>query len=243
MYMAHERREYILRLLEERGRVRSAALALDLGVTDETIRTDLVLLQKKGLLRRVHGGAVHLPAGRPGRSTLSAYELRLAEEAAQNLREGQSIYLDDTRLSLALAVVLEETPCTLITGSARLLHALAAARGQKRRILCPGGELVGRLLDSPAARNGFRSLPLDAAFLVPDSLSPTEVGYLDPVRAAWAQLAAEKAGRVMVAASDKSFAAEAPHRFACHPDLLLVPGEPPPAFGQIPRRVVPSPID
>ncbi len=243
MYMAHERREYILRLLEERGRVRSAELALDLEVTDETIRTDLVLLQKKGLLRRVHGGAVHVPVDRPGRSALSSYELRLAEEAVQELRSGQSIYLDDTRLSFALATVLEETPCTLITNSARLLHALSASQGQERRVLCPGGVLVGRWLDSPTARELFRRLPLDVAFLAPDSLSPKEVGYLNPMRAAWAQLAAEKAGRVIVAASDKSFAAEAPHRFACRPHLLLTPGEPPPAFGQIPQRVLSLPSD
>lgn len=48
MYMAHERRQYILRLLQQRGRIRSAELAQELGVTDETIRIDLVLMQKRG---------------------------------------------------------------------------------------------------------------------------------------------------------------------------------------------------
>ena len=57
MYVAQERRAYILRLLQQRGSIRSASLARELGVTDETIRTDLVDLQAQGLLQRVHGGA------------------------------------------------------------------------------------------------------------------------------------------------------------------------------------------
>lgn len=239
MYMAHERREYILRLLEERGRVRSAALALDLGVTDETIRTDLVLLQKKGLLRRVHGGALRIPFARGGRSPFSDEERGLAEAAAKELRPGGWVYLDDARLSLALAAELEDKPCTLVTPSTRLLHALSPAR-EKRRVVCPGGELTGRLLDSAAARAFFRTLPLDAAFLAPDSLSPEEAGYLDPVRAAWGQLAVEKAEKVILAASDRSFAADASCRFACRPELLLTSGKLPAAFSSIPHRLIPS---
>lgn len=240
MYMAHERREYILRLLEERGRVRSAALALELGVTDETIRTDLVLLQKKGLLRRVHGGALRVPSARAGRPAFSEYERRLAAAAVRELRPGGWVYLDDARFSLALAAELEETPCTLATPSARLLHALSPSQG-KRKVFCPGGELVGHLLDSPSARALFLTLPVEVAFLAPDSLSPEEAGYLDPVRAAWGRLAAERAEKLVLVASERSFAADAPYRFACRPELLLAPEEPPTAFRHIPRRLVLGP--
>ena len=41
MYVPHERRARILRLLSERGVLRTADLAEELGVTDETVRTDL----------------------------------------------------------------------------------------------------------------------------------------------------------------------------------------------------------
>ena len=57
MYVAQERRAYILRILQQRGSIRSATIARELGVTDETIRTDLVDMQAQGLLLRTHGGA------------------------------------------------------------------------------------------------------------------------------------------------------------------------------------------
>ncbi|MBR2145626.1 MAG: DeoR/GlpR transcriptional regulator, partial [Akkermansia sp.] len=60
MYVAKERRAYILRLLQQQGSLHSATLARELGVTDETIRTDLVAMQNQGLLKRTHGGAEYI---------------------------------------------------------------------------------------------------------------------------------------------------------------------------------------
>ncbi|WP_440711606.1 DeoR/GlpR family DNA-binding transcription regulator [Herbiconiux sp. YIM B11900] len=55
---AVERHEQISDLLASSGRVTVADLAVSLGVTPETVRRDLDLLEKEGVLRRVHGGAV-----------------------------------------------------------------------------------------------------------------------------------------------------------------------------------------
>ena len=65
------RHEHILRELELRGSVRAAAVAQDLGVTEVTIRRDLIDLEKLGKLARVHGGAISVAAPaepRPGRA-------------------------------------------------------------------------------------------------------------------------------------------------------------------------------
>src|SRR3954469_15769232 len=51
----------IATLVAERGRVGVAAVAEEFGVTTETVRRDLAGLERAGMLRRVHGGAV--PAG------------------------------------------------------------------------------------------------------------------------------------------------------------------------------------
>ncbi|WP_363339632.1 DeoR/GlpR family DNA-binding transcription regulator [Herbiconiux sp.] len=55
---AIERHERIGVVIGSRGRVTVAELAESLGVTSETVRRDLDLLERQGLLRRVHGGAV-----------------------------------------------------------------------------------------------------------------------------------------------------------------------------------------
>ena len=57
-----ERKERILAILENRGRVLSAQLVQDLQVSEDTIRRDLKELAEAGLLKRVHGGA--LPVAR-----------------------------------------------------------------------------------------------------------------------------------------------------------------------------------
>ena len=51
-------RNHILEQLRPDGRVDAAEIAAELGVTGETIRKDLIALERQGLLRRVHGGAV-----------------------------------------------------------------------------------------------------------------------------------------------------------------------------------------
>src|SRR4051794_14280513 len=53
-----ERRDTILRLLNEEGRVLASDLAPRLGVSLDTVRRDLDGLATVGALRRVHGGAL-----------------------------------------------------------------------------------------------------------------------------------------------------------------------------------------
>ena len=55
---AVERRQLIVQTVRGQGRVDAAAMAEQLQVSTETIRKDLLQLERSGLLRRVHGGAV-----------------------------------------------------------------------------------------------------------------------------------------------------------------------------------------
>ncbi len=59
--IAAERRARIIELLGERGAVRVSALSAALGVSQMTIRRDLDDLDREGLARRAHGGAVAHP--------------------------------------------------------------------------------------------------------------------------------------------------------------------------------------
>ena len=57
MYAA-ERQQAIAELVTRRGRVSVADLAVEFGVTTETVRRDLDGLEERRLVRRVHGGAL-----------------------------------------------------------------------------------------------------------------------------------------------------------------------------------------
>ena len=81
---AEERQQAMTRLVEEHGRMSVAAIADRFGVTTETVRRDLSALERMGVLRRVHGGAV--PA-----SSLSVIESGLGERDRANTAEKELI--------------------------------------------------------------------------------------------------------------------------------------------------------
>src|SRR5690606_41614628 len=55
---AEERQQLILERARSQGRVDVTALAQEFDVTTETVRRDLTALERHGLVRRVHGGAI-----------------------------------------------------------------------------------------------------------------------------------------------------------------------------------------
>ncbi|MDU5247586.1 MAG: DeoR family transcriptional regulator, partial [Varibaculum cambriense] len=56
--LAHQRHDEILRQVNESGSVRVTDLVKQLGVSEMTVRRDIRVLAARGLLERVHGGAV-----------------------------------------------------------------------------------------------------------------------------------------------------------------------------------------
>ncbi|NEC20622.1 DeoR/GlpR family DNA-binding transcription regulator, partial [Streptomyces parvus] len=112
---APERQQEILRLAQESGRVDVLSLAEEFQVTAETVRRDLKALDRAGLLRRVHGGAI--PVGRldfepdlAERDALSADEKdRIAQAALAELPADGNVIVDagTTTVRLAAAVPVD----------------------------------------------------------------------------------------------------------------------------------------
>ena len=65
---SEQRKQAILTTLAAAGRVDVAAMSEQLAVTSETVRKDLIALERQGRLRRVHGGHPARPdqAGKAG---------------------------------------------------------------------------------------------------------------------------------------------------------------------------------
>ncbi|MGC0347896.1 DeoR/GlpR family transcriptional regulator of sugar metabolism [Streptomyces sp. SAI-218] len=129
---APERQQEILRLARDGGRVDVVSLAEEFQVTAETIRRDLKALDRAGLLRRVHGGAI--PAGRldfepdlAERETTAADEKdHIAKAALAELPTEGTLILDagTTVARLAAAVPLEAS-LTVVTHSLPIAARLA----------------------------------------------------------------------------------------------------------------------
>ena len=182
---ADERRYDILQRVRSAGRVEVTALAVDFGVSTETIRQDLNSLQESGVVRRTHGGAV--PVERTlveprvtERTTFTAEKRQIAAAAAAHLPASGSIFIESGSTSLLLAESLPvDSSLTVFTNS--LPIAMLLSQRPNLTVITLGGRVrpvtLGEV-DSFALRS-LREIHVDAAFLGTNGLS-VEHGLTTP---------------------------------------------------------------
>lgn len=119
-----ERREKILELLNTDGRVIAKDLAERFDMSIDSIRRDLSIMEKDGLLKRTHGGAIELTrvrnlAAEPAKrySDSSIYEDTIARVAVSYIQEGDSIFIGGAAVHNAMLKYLPEVSFTVITNS------------------------------------------------------------------------------------------------------------------------------
>lgn len=170
--ISEDRNAFILKEIEERGSVSVLDLAQRLNVSEMTVRRDLVDLEKEGLIRRVHGGAV---SGR-GRSFEPSLVLRetqhrdekaiIGKLAAELVADGDSIALDigSTAFQVALNLIGRHN-LTVITPSLKIANVLV--NQPDIRLILPGGIVRhGELsLTGDLARRALEGLFVDRLFL------------------------------------------------------------------------------
>lgn len=171
MYAA-ERQQWLLTRARDAGRVDVAVTAEELDVTPETIRRDLGLLERQGLLRRVHGGAI--PADRlgfePGLSTRDAVATRekdaIAKAALDELDGAATILLDAGTTTARLATLLpHDRELTVVTNALPIASTLASRPNVT--LLMLGGRVRGTTMATVDAwaLDVLGDLTADVAFL------------------------------------------------------------------------------
>ncbi|GHB16059.1 MULTISPECIES: DeoR/GlpR family DNA-binding transcription regulator [Streptomyces] len=228
---APERQQEILRLARDGGRVDVVSLAEEFQVTAETIRRDLKALDRAGLLRRVHGGAI--PAGRldfepdlAERETTAADEKdRIAKAAVAELPDKGTMILDagTTIARLAGALPLEAT-LTVVTHSLPIAARLADHPGMQLHLI--GGRVRHRTraaVDAWALR-AYGEIRADVVFLAANGFS-VEHGLTTPdlAEAAVKRAALSAARRVVLLADSAKHGQEHFARFGdlSEVDLLI----------------------
>ena len=141
MQLAEERRQAIVEVVEQEGRVLAAELAQRLHTSEDTIRRDLRDLDAAGLLRRVPGGAVRRGAA-PSFGERMEAELPRKNALAKMLRDcvrpGDTVLIDAGSTNLALARLLEDgQAATVVTNSPQV--ALALGDFRRTRVVLLGG--------------------------------------------------------------------------------------------------------
>lgn len=137
-----------------------------LGVSQATVRRDLEDLERSGVVRRTHGGAVlvrELP--RPDRESRQVAEKRaIAEAALELVQPGSTYFLGGGTTTLQLAALLDGLDVTVVTNSIPIASQLA---GGHTRVIVIGGTLRTPELSmvGPNAAEAIRAYRAEIAFL------------------------------------------------------------------------------
>lgn len=179
--LAHMRRSKILEQLQTKGGVRLSELSEALAVSEMTIRRDLDLLEKEGLIERVHGGAVLAQRGaeEPGFDRKSLREQSekssIAYYAAQLVKPGSAIALSAGTTTWALARrIARIEDVTIVTNSMKVWHELQHDGRRAATVILTGGEFrtPSDALVGPTADAAIRSLYFDTLFLGVHGIDP-----------------------------------------------------------------------
>ncbi|POX47041.1 DeoR/GlpR family DNA-binding transcription regulator [Streptomyces sp. Ru72] len=208
---APERQQEILRLARDGGRVDVVSLAEEFQVTAETIRRDLKALDRAGLLRRVHGGAI--PAGRldfepdlaERESTAADEKDRIAKAALAELPSGGTTILDagSTVARLAGAIPLD-AQLTVVTHSLPTAARLADHPGIQLHLV--GGRVRHRTraaVDAWALR-AYGEIRADVVFIAANGFSAGHGLTTPDLAEAAVKRAAIRAARRVVLLADSS---------------------------------------
>jgi len=141
--LAIDRQRRIVELLLGADSLRTTETAVELGVTDETVRKDFEILEKRGELIRTHGGAsrpVRIREDLPftERHAVRRDEKRaIARLAASRIRANETIFLDASSTVLTLTEFLPDLPLTILTNALNVFTALSDRPNLD--LICTGG--------------------------------------------------------------------------------------------------------
>lgn len=185
--LAQQRQASILDQVRRLGGARVADLVAKFGVSDMTVRRDIETLAERGLVLKVHGGAVLVEgtADEPGYAAKSLHQrvekAAIARAAARLAKPGSAIGISAGTTTAALAAELVSVPeLTVVTNSIPVADAFYRAGRNDRTVVLTGGTrtpsdaLVGPVAQAAAAR-----IHLDALFLGVHGMSPS-AGFTTP---------------------------------------------------------------
>lgn len=211
MMLARQRQARILERVREDGAVRVADLVRELGVSGMTVRRDLEILDDRGLIEKVHGGATAITDGAlfeptfVAKSGLQRVEKDAIAQAAADLAEpGMAIAVSAGTTTYALAQKLVDIPyLTVVTNSIRVADVLQfSGRPDQTVILTGGVRTPSEALVGPFAVAALRTVHVDLVYVGVHGMDPHS-GFTCPnLNEAETDRALIDAGRRLVIVAD-----------------------------------------
>jgi len=171
-----ERLEKMMALLEKENRLVTNDLPAMFNTTSVTIRKDLIILEKRGLLKRTHGGAIKVNKLYPGLALTEKEKinldekLRIAKQASKLISEGDTIILDSGSTTSLLAKEIKHMHrLTVITNAINIANELLQSDIE---VILIGGSLLKETstLVGPIADDSLRMLSAAKLFIGVDGI-------------------------------------------------------------------------
>jgi DeoR/GlpR family transcriptional regulator of sugar metabolism len=203
--LAQQRQALILEHLGRAGGVRVSDLVQILGVSDMTVRRDLDVIEQRGLLDKVHGGATLRRDGstdEPGFQAKSVRELvekdAIGRRAVELVEPGSAVAVTAGTTTYTLARHLAQVPdITVVTNSIPVANVFFEADDLGQTVLLTGGlRTVSDALVGPVAVAALHDLHVDLLFMGVHGMD-TSAGFTTP------NLMEADTNRAMVAAAGR----------------------------------------
>lgn len=145
--LAKERQSLIVEIVNKEGSVLVKELSEKFDVTEDSIRKDLSLLERKGLLKKTYGGAV--------RNRANTHELYVSQRKGQNipakkkiaarafklLQDGDVIFLDISTVNIELIKMIVEANLKVTVVSNMIDVMMSFTVPLETRLIFVGGKL------------------------------------------------------------------------------------------------------
>lgn len=141
--LAHQRQDFILRRINQNGGIRVSRIVGELGVSDMTIRRDIDALVARGLVTKVHGGAIAVHDDSPGGQGLlprDASHSVLGRAAASLVEAGSTVSVSAGTVAYSVATELRNLAgLSVVTNSPLVEQALYDPTRDDRTVVLTGG--------------------------------------------------------------------------------------------------------
>ena len=216
--LASRRKQEILDRVRRDGSIVAAVVAVELDVSEDTIRRDLRELAAQGHLQRVHGGAVQVSPAAANYATRThvaeAAKAQVARTAVALIKPGQTVFLDGGTTAAAICHALPDSlEITVVTHSPTV--AVELVDRQQIRVVLVGGTLYRHSLVTVGALASeyINSLTLDLFFMGVSGVHPTHgLTTGDAEEAAIKRTISRRAADTYVLASSEKLGSALPHR-------------------------------
>jgi DeoR/GlpR family transcriptional regulator of sugar metabolism len=179
---AAERRSLIAQMVLERGKVLLSDLVEQFGITETSIRRDLVILESQGQLKRFHGGAISLSGNSRSDSYSEKMQLhikakqRIGKAAAEMIKAHDVVLFDSGSTTLQ---IIKQIPAELRLGTSITMVTNSVAISQEvlgwpsPNLIILGGIYLPdyQATAGPQTLNQLQDLTADCVFLGADGLT------------------------------------------------------------------------